>query len=74
MVKRKGKRKAIDVTLPQDLISNLDDIAGELDATRSYVVKAMLEYALENIADIFPYEEEGESEEEEETEGEDEED
>ena len=65
---RKGKRKAIDVTLPQGLIKQLDEVAGELDATRSYVIETMLKYAMENIDEIFPYQEvesEEETEEEE---------
>jgi len=68
MPKRKGKRKAVDITLPQDLIEQLDGLAGELDATRSYVVQTLLEYAFQDVDEIFPYEKKEESEEEEEEE------
>lgn len=73
MRKRKGKRKAVDVTLPQDLIEQLDKLASELDATRSYVVQTLLEYAFQDVDAIFPYEKKEESEEDIEEESEEEE-
>lgn len=46
------------------MIDALDEVAKELNATRSYVVEALIEYAFAYVDEIFPYEEEGETEEE----------
>ncbi len=61
---RKGRRQAVYITLPKAMIDALDEVAKELNATRSYVVEALIEYAFAYVDEIFPYEEEGETEEE----------
>lgn len=57
---RKSRRKAIDVTLPENLIDAVDAIADELGSTRGYVLECMIEYCLveDHLEDLFPSEDE----------------
>jgi predicted transcriptional regulator len=70
-------RVQISITLPRDLLYELDELAKELEFSRSDVIEEILQYCFElNLIDeeIFPFEEgeesETEQEESEENEGE----
>lgn len=57
------------ISLREDLVDELDDIAEEVEASRSDVIRDILDYVLDHeeiLNDIFPYEEEEEEESEEE--------
>ena len=43
---------AISVRLPDDLTEQSDEIAGETDRPRSYIIQKALESYLENYADL----------------------
>jgi metal-responsive CopG/Arc/MetJ family transcriptional regulator len=65
MRKRGWRRVKIIVTLPDGLVDELDDLAEDVDASRSDVIEDLLNYALEHIDEIYPIAEEEEEEEEE---------
>ena len=62
--------KKISITLPEDMVEELDKLSEEADTDRSDVIESFLEHCLGNeeiIETVFPLEEEGEPEEEEES-------
>lgn len=74
MKRRSRKLSQISVRLPSSLIEGLDDLAEQLETTRTDVIEHILDAFFsgdqELIDDVFgePYEEEGEAKEEEESE------
>jgi len=75
MLRRKSRKLAsVTVHLPAPVVEFLDDLAEEVDTSRTDVVEELLRYALQHVDEIFPLEEESEEEEDEEEEEESEED
>jgi len=70
-LRRHGTTKVL-VSLEDKILSELDTLAGEVDASRSEVLNDLLDYMLltkegeEIVNELYPEEEEGEEEEEEE--------
>ena len=66
--------KKISITLPEDLLGDIDDLAAEVETDRSDVIETFMAYCFDRseiVDEVFPFEEEeGESEEEEEEEAE----
>lgn len=64
--KKAPERRVITLTLPEDMISAIDDLGTEVDENRSAVVEAILAYGLqeEHLDEIFPYEEDEEEDQE----------
>lgn len=56
------------ITLKADQVKELDEVAGGVGTNRSAVIRELLDYALENVDEIFPLEEEEEEDEEDEEE------
>ena len=66
--------RKVSITLPEDLLEDIDELAAEVETDRSDVIEVFMFYCFEHpeiVDEVFPFEEEeGESEEEEEEEGE----
>ena len=66
--------RRISITLPEDLLGDIDNLAAEVETDRSDVIETFMAYCFDRseiVDEVFPFEEEeAESEEEEEEEGE----
>jgi len=56
----RGKDRKVTVTLTEGLVDDIDEIAEEVETTRSDIMQGLLEYAMEHVDDIFPPSEESE--------------